>query len=69
MMITKFNKRKCLFKEIVKIPELCYCEVNETGGCRRETSRGESSIPSIFFLRLSTACFVIKISQMHAHNA
>jgi hypothetical protein len=23
MMITNFNKRKCLFKEIVKIPELC----------------------------------------------
>lgn len=24
MMITKFNKRKCLFKEIVKISELCF---------------------------------------------
>lgn len=26
MMITKFNKSKCLFKEIVKIPELCFDE-------------------------------------------
>lgn len=57
MMITKFNKSKCLFKEIVKIPELCFDEQE------REKKKVQFSA---FF---STAiCFVIKIFHMHEHK-
>lgn len=54
MMITKFNKRKCLFKEIVNIPELW------------SSARRASSISSIF---LTAICCVIKISRMHEHRS
>lgn len=55
MMITKFNKRKCLFKEIVKIPELCW---------RMRSTRKVQF--SAFFS--AAICFVIKISRMHEHK-
>lgn len=39
MMITKFNKSKCLFKEIVKIPELCFDELERKRERERERER------------------------------
>lgn len=60
MMITEFNKRKCLFKEIVKF--LSYVSTERRMNKRK---RETSSIFSIF----STAiCYVIKIFQMHEHK-
>ena len=58
MMITKFNKRKCLLKEIVKISELCFNKKQKTWE--------KSSIFNIFY---STAiCCVIKNFNMHEHK-
>ena len=43
MMITKFNKSKCLFKEIVKIPELCSTTKAEKWERDRERGRKGTS--------------------------
>jgi hypothetical protein len=60
-MITKFNKSKCLFKEIVKIPELCFENESEWG----KPAEKKVQFSAIF----STAiCFVIKIFHMHEHK-
>lgn len=60
MMITKFNKRKCLFKEIVKISELCFSKKQTW-----QAWKG-SSIFSIFYS--AAICCVIKIFRMHEHK-
>lgn len=61
MMITKFNKSKCLFKEIVKIPELCFEESERERKAEGKKVQFSAIFPLQFVLLLKFfTCMSIK---------